>query len=81
MFLGLGQIGWATRGMEEADKMGMIAFYAGLFIGMLLGFVVVSLWAFYLAKPKDGARSDLAARYAPANLLDSKTGAPAVPRS
>jgi len=30
--------------------MGMIAFYAGLFIGILLGFLLLSLWSFYLAK-------------------------------
>jgi hypothetical protein len=30
--------------------MGMIAFYAGLFIGILLGFLLISLWAFLLAR-------------------------------
>ncbi|MGO8761874.1 MAG: hypothetical protein ACLQUS_07780 [Desulfobaccales bacterium] len=37
-------------------EMGMIAFYAGLCVGMLLGFLLLSLWAFYLAKPKAEAR-------------------------
>ena len=37
-------------------KMGMIAFYAGLCVGMLLGFLLVSLWAFYLAQHKVEAR-------------------------
>jgi hypothetical protein len=31
--------------------MGMIAFYAGLFIGVLFGFLFSSLWAFSRAKP------------------------------
>ena len=42
--------------IEEAMKMGMIAFYAGLCVGMLLGFLLVSLWAFYLAQHKVEAR-------------------------
>jgi hypothetical protein len=44
--------------------MGMIAFYAGLCVGMLLGFLLLSLWAFYLAKHKVQAQSrkDLADR-------------------
>ncbi len=40
--------------------MGMIAFYAGLFVGMLLGCLLLSLLAFFLAKPKSGAVSDRA---------------------
>ena len=43
--------------------MGMIAFYAGLFIGILFGFLLSSLWAFSLAKPKAGALSDPAEGY------------------
>ena len=43
---------------SEVGKMGMVAFYAGLFIGILLGFLVSSLWAFSLAKPEGGALSD-----------------------
>jgi hypothetical protein len=39
-------------------KMGMIAFYAGLFIGILFGFLFSSFLAFHLAKPKDGALPD-----------------------
>jgi hypothetical protein len=33
--------------------MGMIAFYAGLFIGVLFGFLFSSLWAFSRAKPDE----------------------------
>jgi hypothetical protein len=42
-------------------KMGMVAFYAGLCVGMLLGFLLLSLWAFFLAKPEVKAlpREDL----------------------
>ena len=36
--------------------MGMIAFYAGLFVGILLGVLFSSLWAFSLARRTDGAR-------------------------
>ena len=50
--------------IEEAIKMGMIAFYAGLCVGMLLGFLLLSLWAIYLAKHKveAGPRKDLVDR-------------------
>jgi hypothetical protein len=34
--------------------MGMIAFYAGLFIGVLFGFLLSALWAFSRAKPDEG---------------------------
>jgi hypothetical protein len=37
----------------EVDKMGMIAFYAGLFIGVLFGLLFSSLWAFSRAKSGD----------------------------
>ena len=37
----------------EVDKMGMIAFYAGLLIGVLFGFLLSSLWAFSRAKPDE----------------------------
>jgi len=50
--------------------MGMIAFYAGLFIGILLGFLLSSLWAFSLAKSKPGALSDSAKGYSPVDLLE-----------
>jgi hypothetical protein len=50
-------------------KMGMIAFYAGLFIGILLGFLLSSLVAFSLAKPKAGTRSDPAEGCPQVNLL------------
>jgi hypothetical protein len=43
--------------------MGMIAFYAGLFIGVLLGFLLSSLWAFSRAKPDAGELPDPAERY------------------
>ena len=45
--------------------MGMIAFYAGLFIGILFGFLFSSLWAFSLAKRKTGARPDQAEGLSP----------------
>ena len=38
--------------------MGMIAFYAGLFIGILFGFLFFSLLAFSRAKPDSGALPD-----------------------
>ena len=43
---------------SEVGKMGMIAFYAGLFIGILFGFLFSSLWAFSRAKPDSGELSD-----------------------
>jgi hypothetical protein len=43
--------------------MGMIAFYAGLFIGVLFGFLFSSLWAFSRAKPDAGALADPAEGY------------------
>ena len=49
--------------------MGMIAFYAGLFIGILLGFLLSSLFAFYLAKQKAGVLPDQADGYSPVDLL------------
>jgi hypothetical protein len=49
--------------------MGMIAFYAGLFIGILLGLLLSSLWAFSLAKPKAGELSDPAEGYSRVDLL------------
>jgi hypothetical protein len=38
--------------------MGMIAFYAGLFIGVLFGFLFSSLLVFTRAKPDGGALPD-----------------------
>ena len=49
--------------------MGMIAFYAGLFIGILFGFLLSSLVAFSLPKPKDGGLPDQADGYSPVDLL------------
>ena len=43
--------------------MGMIAFYAGLFVGILFGFLFSSLWAFSLARRKAGALPDQAEDY------------------
>ena len=40
----------------EEDKMGMIAFYAGLFIGVLCGLLFSSLLAFSLAKRPRGSQ-------------------------
>jgi hypothetical protein len=51
--------------------MGMIAFYAGLFVGILFGFLFSSLWAFSLARRKDGALPDQAEGLTPVDLLDS----------
>jgi hypothetical protein len=64
MFLEIKADWGAYTVIEEAMKMGMIAFYAGLCVGMLLGFLLLSLWAFYLAKHKVEARprEDLADR-------------------
>jgi hypothetical protein len=38
--------------------MGMIAFYAGLFVGILFGCLISSLWAFSLARNKVGVQPD-----------------------
>jgi len=54
---------------SEVGKMGMIAFYAGLFIGILFGFLLASLLAFSLAKRKTGALPDQADGYSPGDLL------------
>jgi hypothetical protein len=50
--------------------MGMIAFYAGLFIGILFGFLLSSLLAFSLAKSKGGALSDPTKGYSHVDLLE-----------
>jgi hypothetical protein len=52
MFLAISADWRAYKVIEEAMKMGMVAFYAGLCVGMLSGFLLLSLWAFFLAKPK-----------------------------
>ena len=49
--------------------MGMIAFYAGLFIGILFGFLLSSLLAFSLGKRKNGALPNEDDGYSPADLL------------
>ena len=56
--------------LSEVGKMGMIAFYAGLFIGILLGFLLSSLWAFSLVKHKGGALADPAQDYSQADPLE-----------
>ena len=53
----------------EVDKMGMIAFYAGLFIGVLFGFLFSSLWAFSRAKPNTGEQPDPAEGYSQVDPL------------
>jgi hypothetical protein len=50
--------------------MGMIAFYAGLFIGILCGLLLSSLWAFSLAKHKGGSLPDQAEGLSPVDLLE-----------
>jgi hypothetical protein len=47
----------------EVDKMGMIAFYAGLFIGVLFGLLISSLLVFPRGKPDAGERPDPAEGY------------------
>ena len=49
--------------------MGMIAFYAGLFIGVLLGFLLSSLWAFSRAKPEERELCDPAEGYSQVDPL------------
>jgi hypothetical protein len=61
--------------------MGMIAFYAGLFIGVLFGFLFSSLWAFYRAKPESGELSNPAEGYTQVDPLKPWTGVPALSRS
>jgi hypothetical protein len=53
----------------EVDKMGMIAFYAGLFIGVLFGFLISSLLAFSRAKPGAGELPDSAEGYSQVDPL------------
>jgi hypothetical protein len=55
---------------SEVGEMGMIAFYAGLFIGILFGFLLSSLLAFSLAKPKAGVLSDPAEGFSQVDLLE-----------
>jgi hypothetical protein len=50
--------------------MGMIAFYAGLCVGMLLGFLLLSLVAFYLATYKVKALPDLPEEYSQKDFLN-----------
>jgi hypothetical protein len=54
---------------SEVGKMGMIAFYAGLFIGILFGFLLSSVLAFSLTKRKTGTLPDQPDGYSPADLL------------
>jgi hypothetical protein len=59
--------------------MGMIAFYAGLFVGILLGVLCSSLWAFSLARRTDGARPDRAEALSPAGLPELAARQPSSP--
>ncbi|RJR42824.1 MAG: hypothetical protein C4567_06610 [Deltaproteobacteria bacterium] len=52
----------------KEDKMGMIAFYGGLFIGVLVGFVLSSLLAFSLTKSKRGSQPNQAEGYSQVDL-------------
>lgn len=49
--------------------MGMIAFYAGLFIGVLFGFLFSSLWAFSRARPEPGVLPDPTEAYSQVDPL------------
>ena len=53
----------------EVDKMGMIAFYAGLFIGVLFGFLFFSLLAFSRGKSEAGGPPDAADGYSQVDPL------------
>ena len=50
--------------------MAMIAFYAGLFIGILLGFLLSSLVAFSLAERRGGVHPDQAEGYSQGDPLE-----------
>jgi hypothetical protein len=69
MFLAIKADWGAYKVIEEAIKMGMIAFYAGLCVGILLGFLLLSLWAFCLAKYKVEARPDRPEEYSQRDSL------------
>ena len=47
----------------EEDNMGMIAFYAGLIIGVLVGLLLSSLLAFSLARSPRGSQPNQAEGY------------------
>jgi hypothetical protein len=51
--------------------MGMLAFYAGLFIGILLGFLLSSLFAFFLAGSEAGKLPAPTEGYSPVDPLES----------
>ena len=48
--------------------MGMIAFYAGLFVGILIGVLFSSLWAFSLARRTDVTQLDRAEGRSPVDF-------------
>lgn len=50
--------------------MGMLAFYAGLFIGILLGFLLSSLFAFFLAGSQVGKLPAQAEGFSPVDSLE-----------
>jgi predicted lipid-binding transport protein (Tim44 family) len=62
---------WGTPSLFlEVGKMGMIAFYAGLFIGVLLGFLLLSLMAFFLASGQAAGTPDQTKGYSQADPLE-----------
>ena len=56
--------------------MGMIGFYAGLFVGILVGCLFSSLWAFSLARREAGTRPDQCEGLAPVDLLELEARQP-----
>jgi hypothetical protein len=50
--------------------MGWITFYAGLFVGMLLGFLLLSLLGLFLAKPKSAKLPGPAEGFSQMNFLE-----------
>jgi hypothetical protein len=59
--------------------MGMIAFYAGLFVGVLFGCLFSSLWAFSLAGRKDGTQPARPRDDPRGDLLEFEGGQPTSP--
>ena len=53
----------------EGHKMGMIAFYAGLFIGILFGFLFSSGLVYFRVKPDSGELTDPAKGYSQVDPL------------
>ena len=55
---------------QEAVKMAMIAFYAGLIVGIFVGCLLMSLFSFFLAGDDDGLPSavEVSSQEKPAEL-------------